>query len=105
MAKLFVIQFVLLMLFILTLAFEWAVLYGNMAFSMVVLSTKQCHSSFSKNLFVFHKTCLVVRVMKMFKMSSDCHIKICRSFKGWAIVKIPRTVLLEEAMFFLLAFK
>ena len=30
--------------------------------------------------------------MKTFKISSDCHIKICRPLKGRAVLKIPATV-------------
>ena len=40
-------------LFVVTLAFDKAVLYGNAMFSIVVLSTKKWHSSFSKNMFCF----------------------------------------------------
>ena len=61
-------------LFVLTLAFGRAVLYENMAFSMVVLSTKKQYSSFSKKLFVFQKIYFKVRAMKKFKDSCDCHI-------------------------------
>ena len=42
----------------------------------VVLSTKKQYSSFSKKLFVFQKASFKVRVMKIFKISIDCHIKI-----------------------------
>ena len=31
--------------------------------------------------FVFKKICFKVKVLKMFKISSDCHIKTCRSPK------------------------
>ena len=40
--------------------------------------------------------------MKSFKISSDCHIKACRSLKWRAILKIP---ILKEPMLFLLALK
>ena len=56
----------------------------------VVLSTKKQYSSFSKKLFVFQKASFKVRVMKIFKISIDCHIKIHQSLKRMAISKIPR---------------
>ena len=46
---------------------------------------------FFKKVFVFQKTCFKVKVMKMFKISSDCHIKKCLSFKRRAILKILST--------------
>ena len=41
--------------------------------------------SFLKKGLVFQKTCLKVKVMKMFKISSDFHVKACRSLKQRAI--------------------
>ena len=38
------------------------------------------YSSFSRKIFVFQKTC--------FKISSDCHFKMCRSLERRAILKI-----------------
>ena len=43
------------------------VLYGNDAFSILVLSTKKRYSSFLKKVFVFQKICFKVKVLKMFK--------------------------------------
>ena len=57
------------------------VLYGNDAFSVLVLSTKKRCSSFLKMAFVFQKICFKVIVLKMFKISTDCLIKTCRSLK------------------------
>ena len=68
-----------------------AVLYGNDAFSILVLPTKKQYSSFLKKVFVFQKICFKVKVLKMFKISTDCHIKTCRSHKQRAILKIPST--------------
>ena len=42
------------------------------------------------------------KVLKLFKISSDCHIKACRSLKWRAILKIP---ILKEPMLFMLALK
>ena len=48
--------------------------------------------SFLKKGLVFQKTCLKVKVMKMFKISSDFHVKACQSLKQRAILKISSTV-------------
>ena len=60
---------------ILTLASDRLALYGNVAFSILVLSTKKLYSSFLKRVSVSQKICLKVEVLKTFKISSDCHIK------------------------------
>ena len=82
-----------------------AVLYGNDAFSILVLSTKKRYSSFLKKVFVFQKICFKVKVLKTFETFTDCYIKTCRSLKRRAILKIPSTVFLEEPMLFLLVLK
>ena len=69
-------------LFALTLTSDMAVLYGNDALSMLVLSTKKWYSSFLKRVFVFQKICLKVKLLKTFKISTDCHIKRYRSLNG-----------------------
>ena len=40
---------------------------------------------------MYKKICFKVEVWKTFKNSTDCHIKTCRSRKGWVIFKIPST--------------
>ena len=70
--------------------------------SILVLSTKKRYSSFLKNVCVFQKIYFNVKVLKSFKISSDCHIKACRSLKWRAILKIP---ILKEPLLFLLALK
>ena len=65
---------VLSILFVLTLASDKTVLYGNVAFSILVFSAKKEYSSFLKKVFVFQKICFKVKVFKTFKISSDCHI-------------------------------
>ena len=84
------VSFVLPILFVLTLVFDNAVLYGNVAFSIIVLSSKKSYSSFLKIDLVFQKTCSKVRVIKTFKIPSDYHIKTCLERKN--ILKIPRAV-------------
>ena len=49
------------------------VLYGNDAFSILVLSIKKPYSSFLEKAFVFQKICFKVIVLKTFKISTDCH--------------------------------
>ena len=43
-----------------------------------------------------------IKVLKAFKISSDCHLKTCRSFKQRVILKILSTIFLEEPMLLLL---
>ena len=50
-------------------------LYGNHAFSILVLSSEKRYYNFLKKVFLFHKICFIVKVLKTFKISSDCHIK------------------------------
>ena len=69
------------------MATDRAGLYGNAAYSILVLSTKKLYSSFLKRVFK-------VKVLKTLKISKDCHIKTCRSLKH-----------LEEPMLFLSALK
>ena len=67
-----------------------AVLYGNGPFSILVLSTKKWNSSFLKTVFVLQKICL--KLLKTFKILTDCHIKTYWSLKRRAPLKIPGTV-------------
>ena len=57
--------------------------------SILVRSTKKWYSSFLKSFYVFQKIYFKVKVIKLFKISSDCHKKACRSLKWRAILKIP----------------
>ena len=52
-------------LFILILAFDKAILYGNVALSIIVLSTIKRYSSFLKMVLVFLKTCFNVKVLML----------------------------------------
>ena len=81
------------------------VLYGNDALSILVLSTKKWYSSFLRKVFVFQKISFKVKVLKTLKIFTDCHIKTSQSLKQRTILKIPRTVFLEEPMLYLLALK
>ena len=51
------------------------VLYENDALSILVLSTKKRFFSFSNNRFVFRKICFKIKVLKTFKIFTDCYIK------------------------------
>ena len=65
--------------FVLTLASGMAVLHGKDAFSILVLSTKKRYSSFLRKIFVLQKICfkvIVLKILKTFKISTDCHIKL-----------------------------
>ena len=90
-AHLWWLLLVLLILFVLTLAINRAVLYGNIALSIVVLSNKKLFYRFSKKVFIFQKTCFKVETSKMFKISRNCHIKIHHFLKRRIIFKIPST--------------
>ena len=59
----------------LNLATDREVLFGNVLFSFLVLSTKKRYSSFLERICVFEKIYFKVNVSKMFKISSDCNIK------------------------------
>ena len=80
-------------------------LYGNDAFSILVLSTKKRYSSILKKVFISQKICFKVKILKTLKTFSDCHVKVCRPLKLRAIMKIPSIVFLEEPMPFLSALK
>ena len=82
------VNFVLPILFVLTLVFDKAVLYGNVAFSIIIISSKKRYSSVLKKILVFQKTCFKFKVMKTLKIFSDCHVKACRSLERRAILKI-----------------
>ena len=66
-----------------------AVLYGNDASSILVLSTKKWYSIFLKKIFVFDKIYFKVKVLKTFKISIDCHMPISQTE---AILKISSTI-------------
>ena len=65
----------LTILFVFTLASDMTDLYGNDAFLILALSTKKRCSGFLKKVFLFQKICLEVKVLKKFKVSTNCHIK------------------------------
>ena len=65
----------------LTLASNRVILHKNVTFSILVHSTKRRYSSFLKKVFIFRKICFKVKVLKTLKISSDNHIKACRSLK------------------------
>ena len=69
-----------------------AVLYGNDALSILLISTKKTYSGFLKKVFVFQEICFKDKILKTFKISADCRIKTCRSLKRRAILKILSNV-------------
>ena len=80
-------------LFVLTLTSNRAVLYGNVTFSILLLSPKKGHYSFLKQVFVFQKLCFELKVLKTFTILSGSRIKTYRSLKRWAtVLKISRAV-------------
>ena len=73
------------------LASHKGVLYENMTFSIIVLSTKrQCWFFL---FFIFQKTLFKVTALKTFIIFSDCHMKICQSLKQRAVLKVHIYVL------------
>ena len=78
-------------LYVLILASDMTNLYENDFFPILILSTKTRYFSYLKKCFVFLKICFKVEVLKTYNVSTDCHIKTCRSFKWSAILKIPIT--------------
>ena len=70
-------------LFVLILASDMAVLYGNDAFSVL---------QFFEKGFGFTEICLNVKVLKKFKSFTDCHRKTCPSLKRRAILIIGSIV-------------
>ena len=86
------VHFVLTILFVLTLTSDMAVIYGNDAFSVLVLSTKKRCSSFLKKVFFFQKICFKVKLLKTFKISTDCHVKVRWSLKQGAILKFSSII-------------
>ena len=63
--------------FVLTLASEMAILYGNDAFSILLVSAKKRYSYFEKKVFIFQKIAFKVKVLKTLKISIYCHVKTC----------------------------
>ena len=76
------VNFVLPVLFFITFVLDKAVFYGNVAFSIVVVSSKTRFSSLFKKGLVFQKTCCKAKVIKMFKISSDDMPKHVDLFDG-----------------------
>ena len=76
-----------------------AVFYGNDVFSILVpkngKKTKKLKNGdpfFFSKVFVFQRIYFKVKEMKTFKISTNYHIRTCRSLKRRAIGKIPSTV-------------
>ena len=65
--SLWLVHFVLTILFVLKLASDMAVSYGNDAFSILVLSTKKRYFSFFMKVFVFQKILLKLKYWQLSK--------------------------------------
>ena len=77
-------------------SFSWkCCVFSPIGLQTQLSSKKQC-SSFTKKISVFQKTCFKVEILKTSKNSSDCCIKICRSLKRKAILKIRRNDFLRN---------
>ena len=74
------------------LVFHRGVLYENMTFLIIVLSTKRLLLYFFL-FFIFQKTTFKVKALKTFRILSDCHMKICQSLKQRAVLKVHSYVL------------
>ena len=81
------------------------VLYENRAFSILALSTKKQYPSFLIKVFVFQKICFKVKVLKTFKISTDCHIKNMPISQMEDYFEVFDFSFLEEPNLFLLALK
>ena len=76
-------RFLYIILFVITLAFDRAVLYGNFALSIVVLLTEKSTPDFQKRFSFSSKL-----VLNSLKICCDCYIKTYPSLKGRAILKM-----------------
>ena len=102
------VHFVLIILFVLKLASDLAVLYGNDESSILMVSTKKQYSSVLKKFFVFQKIYFTVKVLKTFKISTHCHTsrtEVMPTFRTENYFENPQYRFLEEPMLFLLVLK
>ena len=72
------IYFVTVVLFVLALAPGRAVFYGNVAFSILVLSTKKRYASFLEKVLVFQKICFNFFIKRTYLLSVGFKIKPVR---------------------------
>ena len=84
--------------FALILTSDRAVLQGNAAVSISVLSTKKRFSIILKRVCLFQKISFKIRVIKTFKSFINCHIKTCQTLKRSAILKITSIFLILLAL-------
>ena len=85
------VYFVLPILLVLTMASDKAILFENVALSILIYLTKKWYSSFLIKVFFFQKIYFKVKVLKTFKIFSGYHKKTCRSLNWRAVSKIPST--------------
>ena len=69
----------------------WVIGTSNQLFIRGICHTETKVPSFFKKAFVFSKNCFKVEILKTFKISSDYHIKTCRSLKRRAILVFRST--------------
>ena len=85
------VHFLLSILFALTLAFDRAVWYGNIAFSIARLSAQKWDCSFLKNVFVFQKFCSKFVAMKTFNDDSGISLSVFPSRTNLKLHNISAT--------------
>ena len=81
---------------------EKAALYQNDVFSILVCLTKKQYSNFLKKVLFFQKDCFTVRILQIFRTSSDCRVKICQYLQRMAISKFSSTVFRRTYALFIL---
>ena len=81
---------------------EKAALYQNDVFSILVCLTKKQYLNFLKKVLFFQKNCFTVRILQIFRTSSDCRVKICQYLKRMAISKFSSTVFRRTYALFIL---
>ena len=86
------VHFVLLVQFALTVVFDREVLYGNVALSITVILIKKRYPSVLKKVLLSETIRFKVKVMKTFKIFSDCHEKTWQPLKRRAYLEIPSTI-------------
>ena len=84
---------------------DCAFLCGNVAFLILVLSTKERYSNFLKKVFVFQKNCFKVKVLKTFKNFLWFSHKYIPAFQTEGYFENPWYRFLEQAMLLLWALK
>ena len=106
------VYFVLPILFVLKLAFDRCISFVSFvwkccAFNSIIFNLYyfqlfnflKHYSSFSNKVLFFQSACFKLKTLKTFQIYSDCYLKICRSRKRRATLKIPSTVFQKNHFF------